>query len=103
MKLKRWYPVLAIVAFAYIPAHAQDYAIGADISFLAQAEREGVVLKDNGIPKPGLQILKDHGYSWIRLRLFHTPDQLPNNLDYTIKLAQAGKRLGFKFLLDYHY
>jgi arabinogalactan endo-1,4-beta-galactosidase len=103
MKLKLWCSTLAIFAFAHVSVHAQDYAIGADVSFLAQAEENGVVLKDNGVPKPGLQILKDHGYNWIRLRLFHTPDQLPNNLDYTIKLAQTARKLGFKFLLDYHY
>ena len=61
------------------------------------------VFKDNNQPKPGLQIFKDHGYNWIRLRLFHMPTQLPNNLEYTIAEAQAAKRLGFKFLLDYHY
>jgi len=47
--------------------------------------------------------LKDHGYNWIRLRLFHTPTDLPNNLEYTIALAQAAKKLGYHFLLDFHY
>jgi arabinogalactan endo-1,4-beta-galactosidase len=83
--------------------HAADYAVGADLSFLKQAEDQGKVFEENGQPKPGLQIFKDHGYNWIRLRLFHTPTQLPNNLEYTIALARAAKKLGFKFLLDYHY
>lgn len=85
------------------PAYSQDYAVGADVSFLAQAEQGGVVFKDNGVATPGLQILRDHGYGWVRLRLFHTPSQLPNNLEYTIALAKEAKGLGFKFLLDYHY
>ena len=59
--------------------------------------------KDNGVVKPGLEIFRDHGYGWIRLRLFHTPDRLPNNLPYTIALAQKAKALGYKFLLDFHY
>src|SRR5713226_2016525 len=80
-----------------------DYAVGADLSFLAQTETQGTVFKDNGQAKPGLQIFRDHGYNWIRLRLFHTPTQLPNNLDYTLALAAQAKKLGFKFLLDYHY
>jgi arabinogalactan endo-1,4-beta-galactosidase len=80
-----------------------DYAIGADLSFLKQAEDRGTVFKDNGQAKPGLQIFHDHGYNWIRLRLFHTPTRLPNSLDYTIALAKDAKKLGFKFLLDYHY
>ena len=101
--MKSFIAVLCIACAATVSVHAQDYAVGADVSFLAQAEKSGVVFKDNGTPKPGLQILKDHGYNWIRLRLFHTPTQLPNNLDYTIALAKDAKKLGFKFLLDYHY
>lgn len=85
------------------PGFAQAYAIGADVSFLGQAEQHGIVFKDGDQAKPGLQILKDHGYNWIRLRLFHTPTMLPNNLEYTIALAKQAKGLGFKFLLDYHY
>ncbi len=85
------------------PANALDYAVGADLSFLKQAEDRGTVFKDNGEAKPGLQIFKEHGYNWIRLRLFHTPTRLPNNLEYTIALAQDAKKLGFKFLLNYHY
>src|SRR2546422_15942 len=82
---------------------AAEYAVGADLSFLKQAEDRGTVFKENGQPKPCLQIFKDHGYNWIRLRLFHTPNELPNNLQYTIELATAARKLGFKFLLDYHY
>jgi arabinogalactan endo-1,4-beta-galactosidase len=82
---------------------AADYAVGADLSFLKQAEDGGKVFKDNGEAKPGLVIFKDHGYNWIRLRLFNAPTDLPNNLEYTITLAKAAKKLGFHFLLDYHY
>lgn len=101
-----WRSLTAILIFSVsflYRASAQDYAVGADISFLAQAEKNGVVFKDQGVPEPGLQILKNHGYNWIRLRLFHTPTTLPNNLRYTIALAQQAKKMGFKFLLDYHY
>jgi arabinogalactan endo-1,4-beta-galactosidase len=79
------------------------YAIGADLSFLKQAEERGTKFRDDGVEKPGLQIFRDHGYNWIRLRLFHTPTQLPNNLDYTLAAAKAAKALGLKFLLDFHY
>jgi arabinogalactan endo-1,4-beta-galactosidase len=82
---------------------AQTYAIGADLSFLKQAEDRGFMFKENGQVKPGLQIFRDHGYNWIRLRLFHSPDELPNDLEYTIALAKAAKKMGFKFLLNYHY
>lgn len=92
------------VASTAAPARRElAYAIGADLSFLAQAEERGTKFKDGGVEKPGLQIFRDHGYNWIRLRLFHTPTQLPNNLAYTIALAKDAKARGFKVLLNYHY
>jgi arabinogalactan endo-1,4-beta-galactosidase len=84
-------------------ARAADYAVGADLSFLKQAEDGGTVFKDANEAKPGLQLFKDHGYNWIRLRLFHTPTRLPNDLEYTKTLAADAKKLGYKFLLNYHY
>lgn len=93
----------SLSCFLSAAASSNEFAIGADLSFLQQAEQHGVVFKDNGQPRPGLQIFRDHGYNWVRLRLFHTPDELPNNLQYTIALAQRAKKLGFKFLLDFHY
>jgi arabinogalactan endo-1,4-beta-galactosidase len=102
LKLSRLVVLAALVALASA-GQAQDYAIGADVSFLAQAEHDGVVFKDNGVAAPGLQVLRNHGYNWIRLRLFHTPTELPNNLAYTIAVAKDAKGRGFKFLLDFHY
>lgn len=84
-------------------SNAQTYAIGADLSFMKQAEDNGIVFKENGEAKPCLEIFKDHGYNWIRLRLFHTPTRLPNDLEYTIALAKEAKQMGFRFLLNYHY
>lgn len=84
-------------------ARASDYAVGADLSFLKQAEDEGFTFKDNGVAKPGIQIFKDHGYNWIRLRIFNNPTKLPNGRQYTIALAQQAKNLKFKILLDFHY
>jgi arabinogalactan endo-1,4-beta-galactosidase len=95
--------LLSALLLAAPALEAADYAVGADLSFLKQAEDRGTVFKDNGAAKPGLQIFKDHGYNWIRLRLFHTPTQLPNNLEYTIALAKTAKELGYRFLLNYHY
>jgi arabinogalactan endo-1,4-beta-galactosidase len=97
-----WILVCALAVLS-TPAQTQDYAIGADLSFLGQVEHDGTIFKDNAVAAPGLQILKNHGYNWIRLRLFHSPSELPNNLDYTVALAKDARKLGFKFLLDYHY
>jgi arabinogalactan endo-1,4-beta-galactosidase len=106
-KLQNFFPFLAVLLALQlcivISANAHDYAIGADLSFLKHAEDRGTEFKDNNEPKPGLQIFKDHGYNWIRLRLFHTPIHLPNDLECTIALAKEAKKVGYKFLLNYHY
>lgn len=109
MKIKTTILVLA-VSIGFSNAFAQEsdsaafhlnYAVGADMSFLKMAEDNGTEFKDEGVVKPGLDIFRDHGYDWIRLRLFHTPDRLPNDLEYTIELAQEARERGMKFLLDY--
>ena len=99
----QFFTVLLLAGCLTTHSVAAEYAIGADLSFLKQAEDQGTVFKEGNQPKPGLRIFKDHGYNWIRLRLFHTPSRLPNNLEYTIASAKAARALGLKFLLDYHY
>src|SRR5215469_11845310 len=86
-------------------AAAYDFAFGADLSFLKQAEDNGAIFKDGTNALPGLQIFRNHGYNWIRLRVFVEPvgNRLPNNLAYTLAEAKAAKQLGYKFLLDFHY
>jgi arabinogalactan endo-1,4-beta-galactosidase len=44
--------------------NAQNYAIGAGLSIMKQAEDNGLGFKENGQVKPCLQIFKDHGYNW---------------------------------------
>ena len=85
--------------------HYTDYAFGADLSFIKQVEDGGKKFKDAGVEKPGLQIFRDHGYNWIRLRICVEPvgRGLPNDLAYTIALARQAKALGFKFLLSFHF
>jgi arabinogalactan endo-1,4-beta-galactosidase len=99
---------VALLAFALAPAaKAQDYAIGADVSFLAKCEQDGVVFKENGQPVDVLALLHAHHYNWVRLRIFHdpaaAPDHLPNDLPYTLALARRAKAMGFLLLVDLHY
>jgi arabinogalactan endo-1,4-beta-galactosidase len=88
-------------------APAQSYAIGADVSFLAKCEQDGVVFKENSKPVDVLDLLREHHYNWVRLRIFHDPaaaaDKLPNDLPYTLALAKRAKEKGFHILLDLHY
>jgi arabinogalactan endo-1,4-beta-galactosidase len=49
------------------------YIVGADISWVQQREAAGMKYSDNGVQKDILQILKDHGFNYIRLRVFNDP------------------------------
>lgn len=79
---------------------------GSDFSIMKKMEEFGGVYKIEGVEKEGLQIFKENGYSWARLRIFHSPDikgQVCNDLEYTLGLAKKAKFFGFKILLNFHY
>ena len=46
---------------------------GADISFLPQLEARGIKFSDKGRTKDAIQVLKDHHFNYIRLRIFNNP------------------------------
>lgn len=88
-----------------------DKILGADISFLPQLESRGIKFTDNGIQKDALVILKEHGFNYIRLRIFNDPAQPKGysptrgfcDLEHTKQMAKRVKAAGMKFLLDFHY
>jgi arabinogalactan endo-1,4-beta-galactosidase len=88
-----------------------DFIMGADVSMLNQVEISGGKYYDQGIEKDGLEILRDHGVNWIRLRLWNDPTDENgkplgggnNDLQRTVEMAVRAKSLGLKFLLDFHY
>lgn len=114
-RIRRIFLSVALGCLIQPAVRAADYIVGADLSFLAQAEAGGAVFKDTGQAKPALQILRDHGYNWVRLRLFVDPAAaqaagggggraaLPNDLAYTLSMAKDAKQRGYKVLLDLHY
>ena len=85
--------------------------IGADISFLPQLESRGLKFYDNGKQGDALDILKSHGFNYIRLRIFVNPENengyAPNKgfcgLDSTLIMARRVKEAGLNLLLDFHY
>jgi arabinogalactan endo-1,4-beta-galactosidase len=107
-----WAPALGQTAApeaAQAPANPtqpprQPYFIyGADVSFLRDLEARGIQFKDDGQVHPGLDILRHHGYNWVRLRIMNEPTPLPNTLAYTLAEAKAARAAGFHLLLDFHY
>ncbi|MDP4264786.1 MAG: beta-galactosidase GalA [Bacteroidota bacterium] len=85
--------------------------LGADISFLPQLEDRGMKFSDNGTEKDAVMILKDHGFNYVRLRLFNDPARDSGyspkkgfcDLAHTKQMAKRVKAAGMKFLLDFHY
>ncbi len=77
---------------------------GADLSFLPQIEDLGGIYYDEeGNPTNALQIFSDHGFNYIRLRLWHTPEDDYNNLARILNMAERIKSKNLKFLLNFHY
>ena len=88
-----------------------DRMIGADISFLPQIEDQGRRFFENGKEKDAIKLLRDHGFNYIRLRIFvnpenkkgYSPDQGYCGLKYTLEMARRIREAGMKLLLDFHY
>ena len=85
--------------------------MGADISFLPELEDKGLKFSDNGVNKDPILILKDHGFNYVRLRIFNDPaadsGYAPGkgycDLNHTKQMAIRIKAAGMKLLLDFHY
>lgn len=95
----------------YRPATTTDRILGADISFLPELEARGIKFSDKGVEKDAISILKDHGFNYIRLRIFNNPAQPKGyspkkgfcDLEHTLQMAKRVKAAGMKLLLDFHY
>ncbi|NJD09736.1 MAG: hypothetical protein FIB01_04580, partial [Gemmatimonadetes bacterium] len=92
--------------------------IGADISFLPQLEnRAGGFAQgtgtffEGGRPVDAIALLRNHGFNYIRLRIFVQPDNPQGyspgrgycGLDSTLSMARRIRAAGMKLLLDFHY
>jgi arabinogalactan endo-1,4-beta-galactosidase len=101
-------PTAAQLAYA---ARRTDRSIGADISFVPQREATGMKFMENGSEKDVVDILKNNGLNYIRLRLFVNPENEKGyspvkgfcGLEYTKQMALRVKKAGMKILLNFHY
>jgi arabinogalactan endo-1,4-beta-galactosidase len=83
--------------------NTDSFIRGVDISFTPQIENLGGKYKLNGAEKDALDIFKESGANYVRLRLWHTPSNGYCGLEKTLAYAKRVKAKGFKFLLDIHY
>jgi arabinogalactan endo-1,4-beta-galactosidase len=91
-------------------AKFDEFAIGADVSWVQKQEDDGIKFKESGVEKDVFKILSNNKFNWIRLRLFVNPEAENGyskegycDLENTIKIAKRIKSAGMKFLLDFHY
>jgi hypothetical protein len=88
-----------------------DRMIGADISFLPQMEDQGRKFYEIGKEIDAIELLKEHGFNYIRLRIFVSPANEKGyapgkgycGLSYTLSMARRVRQAGMKLLLDFHY
>jgi arabinogalactan endo-1,4-beta-galactosidase len=66
-------------------------------------EAAGIVLRDSAGTGDAFTILRRHGFTAVRLRLWHTPSGAAGGLDEMLDLAKRARRSGMKLLLDLHY
>ncbi|HEX3045642.1 MAG TPA: glycosyl hydrolase 53 family protein [Bacillota bacterium] len=93
-----------------IPGAPPEFIIGADVSALQQIEDfGGKYYNRRGEAEDCLQILKDHGVNFIRLKVWNNPG-LPNsdpagynNKAHVLEMARRVKKMGFRLLIDFHY
>lgn len=101
----------AVTADKYAPQTVNGKILGADISFLPELESRGMKFSSNGTQGDVIQIMKDHGFNYIRVRIFNAPANPKGyspgkgfcDLEHTKQMAKRIKAAGMKFLLDFHY
>ncbi|MDQ0900982.1 glycosyl hydrolase 53 family protein [Paenibacillus sp. V4I7] len=76
---------------------------GADVSNLPFIEKHGGCFRDGGVPKDGLQLMKEYGINYIRLRIWNDPPNGYCGKAQTLAFAKRVKEASFKLLLDFHY
>ncbi len=90
----------------------QEFIMGADISTVLEIQKSGKKYYDlNGVEKPLMQILKENGVNWIRLRVWNDPKDPQGNWygggntdkASVIEMSKQAKAAGLKVLVDFHY
>ena len=105
--LSRALTLLIIAAWAS-PAGGEVLS-GADVSSLPDIEHIGGVFRDHNQSEDELKILREHGCTIFRVRLFVNPDPsykktggATQNIQHTRDLGRRIKAVGGRFLLDFH-
>ena len=78
--------------------------LGADTSWLTEQEANGYQFyNSSGVRQDLLPILKQHGMSAVRLRVWVNPQGGYNGMTDVLAKAQRVKAAGMKLMIDFHY
>ncbi len=98
--------LLAFLAALSMQTAAQDFAVGADISWCTEQESRGELYKNwQGEPREAFALMKEMGMNAIRLRVWVDPQKHGNWCDRNDVLTKAlrAKKLGMDVMIDFHY
>lgn len=126
--MSRLFFYIVIPAFCFVTASCQpkqetvpapsfktyrwdEFAMGADLSYVNQAEDYGAVYKDSGIAKDPFRLFSQHGCNVVRVRLWHNPQWVASlnggkkyyDLAGIEKTIRRAKEAGMAVNLDLHY
>ncbi|MEM9261085.1 MAG: glycosyl hydrolase 53 family protein, partial [Bacteroidota bacterium] len=95
----------------FVSLTAQDFYLGADLSYVNEMEDCGVVYREGNQPKDPYTLFADRGANLIRLRLWHKPawyDELNEGRRYSdladVKRSiRRAKAADMQVLLDFHF
>ena len=86
------------------PVLSENFAKGADVSWLTEMEKANVKFYNAaGKEQELMQLLKDRGMNTIRLRVWVNPDGGWNNTEDVLAKSLRAKALGMRILIDFHY
>ena len=82
-----------------------DFVQGADVGFLLEQERNGVVFRDlKGHERECLELLKnDYMMRAVRMRVWVNPRNGTNDKHELLTIAKRAKALGMDLMVDFHY
>ena len=98
--------IISLLCSLCMPLAAQDFAIGADISWATEQEQKGEKLFDwQGKERECTALMKSMGMNAVRLRVWVDPSRHGNwcNKEDVLVKALRAKALGMDIMIDFHY
>lgn len=105
MTIRRLFAGLACACLFFFTTQSRAAVVlGADTSWLSEMEANGYLFyNSSGTQQDLFPILKQHGMSAVRLRVWVNPQNGYNGMTDVLAKAQRVKAAGMKLMIDFHY